>query len=91
MIKKITKKTKVILPVHLHGRPCEMDKIMALAKKYKIFVVEDAAHAIEAWYKGKKVGNIGDITAFSFYVTKNIATGEGGIVCLLYTSDAADE
>lgn len=78
--KKITKKTKVILPVHLHGRPCKMDKIMALAKKYKLFVVEDAAHAVEAWYKGKKIGNIGDITAFSFYVNKNVATGEGGMV-----------
>lgn len=78
--KKITKKTKVILPVHLHGRPCEMDEIMALAKKYKLYVVEDAAHAAEAWYKGKKIGNIGDITVFSFYVTKNIATGEGGMI-----------
>lgn len=78
--KKITKKTKVILPVHLHGRPCKMDQIMRLAKKHKLFVVEDAAHAIEAKYKEMKVGNISDITAFSFYVTKNIATGEGGMV-----------
>ena len=78
--KKITKKTKAILPVHLYGRPCKMDKIMALAKKCKLFVLEDAAHAVETWYKGEKIGNIGDITAFSFYVTKNIATGEGGMV-----------
>lgn len=78
--KKITKKTKVILPVHLHGRPCKMDQIMALAKKYKLYVVEDAAHAVEAKYKGQKIGDIGDLTAFSFYVTKNVATGEGGMV-----------
>jgi dTDP-4-amino-4,6-dideoxygalactose transaminase len=78
--KKITKKTKVILPVHLHGRPCQMDRIMALAKKHKLFVVEDAAHALEAWYHGQKIGNLGDLTCFSFYVTKNVATGEGGMV-----------
>lgn len=77
---KITKKTKAIIPVHLHGRPCNMEKIMETARIHKLFVVEDAAHAAEAWYKGKKVGNIGDITVFSFYVTKNIATGEGGMV-----------
>lgn len=78
--KKITKKTKVVLPVHLHGRPCNMDAIMRIAKQHKLFVVEDAAHAAEAIDKGKKVGSIGDITVFSFYVTKNIATGEGGMV-----------
>lgn len=78
--KKITKKTKAILPVHLHGRPCEMDEIMRIARKYKLFVVEDAAHAVEAKHNGKKVGAIGHLTAFSFYVTKNVATGEGGMV-----------
>ncbi|MBI2595299.1 DegT/DnrJ/EryC1/StrS family aminotransferase [Candidatus Daviesbacteria bacterium] len=78
--KKITKKTKAILPVHLHGRPCKMDQIRAIAKKHKLYVVEDAAHATEAWFKKKKIGNISDITVFSFYVTKNIATGEGGMV-----------
>ncbi len=78
--KKITRKTKVILPVHLHGRPCDMDSIMQIAKSHKLYVVEDAAHAAEAVYKGKKIGSIGDITVFSFYVTKNIATGEGGMV-----------
>lgn len=78
--KKITKKTKVILPVHLHGRPCKMDEISKIAKKHKLYIVEDAAHAVEARYKGKKVGNIGDITVFSFYATKNLATGEGGMV-----------
>jgi len=78
--KKITKKTRAILPVHLHGRPCRMDEIMSLAKKHKLFVVEDAAHAVEAIQKGKKVGSIGHLTAFSFYVTKNVATGEGGMI-----------
>lgn len=78
--KKITKKTKVILPVHLYGRPANMDAILAIAKKHKLYVVEDAAHAIETIYHGKKVGSIGDITVFSFYVTKNLATGEGGMI-----------
>lgn len=78
--KKITKKTRAIIAVHLHGRPCKMDAIMEIARKHKLFVLEDAAHAAEAWYKGKKVGNIGDITVFSFYATKNIATAEGGMI-----------
>lgn len=78
--KKITPRTKVILPVHLHGRPCAMDAIMELAQRNHLYVVEDAAHAIEAQYRGKKIGSIGDITVFSFYVTKNVATGEGGMV-----------
>lgn len=78
--KKITKKTKAILPVHLHGRPCDMESIMRIAKKHNLFVIEDAAHAAEARYHGNKVGSIGDMTVFSFYVTKNIATGEGGMV-----------
>ncbi len=78
--KKITKRTKVILPVHLHGRPCNMNEIKKIARKHKLYVVEDAAHAIEAVYKGKKIGNIADITVFSFYVTKNLATGEGGMI-----------
>ncbi|MEX2007740.1 MAG: DegT/DnrJ/EryC1/StrS aminotransferase family protein [Candidatus Levyibacteriota bacterium] len=78
--KKITSKTRAILPVHLHGRPVEMDAVMNLAKKHNLFVIEDAAHAIEAIYKGKKIGSIGDTTVFSFYVTKNLATGEGGMI-----------
>lgn len=78
--KKITKKTKVIIPVHLHGYPCEVDEIKKIAKRQKIKVVEDAAHALEASYKGKKIGSISDFTAFSFYVTKNITTGEGGML-----------
>lgn len=77
---KITKKTKAILPVHLHGRPADMGEILKLAKKHKLRVIEDAAHAAEAEYNGQKIGSIGDITVFSFYVTKNVATGEGGMI-----------
>lgn len=79
---KITKKTKAILPVHLYGRPCRMDRIMSLAKKHKLIVIEDAAHAFGAEYHGKKIGTIGDSTCFSFYVTKNLITGEGGMVTI---------
>ena len=78
--KKVTKKTKAIIVVHLHGRPCEMEEIMAIAKKNNLFVIEDAAHALETWYKGKKIGTFGHLSAFSFYVTKNVATGEGGML-----------
>lgn len=79
---KITKRTKVIMPVHLYGRPCQMDKIMAIAKKHNLIIIEDAAHAFGAEYHGQKVGTIGDFTCFSFYVTKNLITGEGGLVAL---------
>jgi len=78
--KAITPKTKAILPVHFAGRPCKMDHIMEIAQKNNLLVIEDAAHAIEAKFKGKKIGNIGDMTCFSFYVTKNLVTGEGGMV-----------
>lgn len=80
IIKKITPKTKAIIPVHLHGRPCDMNQILSIAKKNKLYVIEDAAHAIEAWYKSKKIGTMSDFTAFSFYSTKNLATGEGGML-----------
>lgn len=76
----ITPRTKAIVPVHFAGRPCDMDAIGAIAKKHGLLVIEDAAHAIETVYKGKKVGSISDLTCFSFYVTKNITTGEGGMV-----------
>jgi len=76
----ITKKTKAIMPVHFAGRPCEMDAIRAIALKYDLKVIEDAAHALGAEYRGKKIGGISDITCFSFYVTKNIVTGEGGMI-----------
>ena len=75
----ITSKTKAIIPVHFSGHPCEMDKILKIAKKYGLFVIEDAAHAFGSSYKGKKIGSIGDITCFSFYASKNVTTGEGGM------------
>lgn len=77
---KVTNKTKVLLPVHLAGRPCDMDPIMEIAKQNDLYVIEDAAHSIEGKYKGQKIGTIGDMTAFSFYATKNLCTGEGGMV-----------
>lgn len=76
---KITKKTKAIIPVHLYGLPCEMDKIMEIAKKHNLYVIEDAAEAHGAEYKEKKVGSFGDIGCFSFFGNKIITTGEGGM------------
>lgn len=78
--KKITRKTKAIIPVHFAGRPCPMEIILNIAQKYGLKVIEDAAHALGAEYHGKKIGNIGDLTCFSFYANKNITTGEGGMV-----------
>jgi dTDP-4-amino-4,6-dideoxygalactose transaminase len=74
----ITKKTKAIVPVHYAGVSCEMDTINALAKKYDLFVVEDAAQAITSTYKGQNCGAIGDFGCFSFHETKNTSCGEGG-------------
>lgn len=78
--KKITKHTKAILPVHFAGRCCNMDAINNLANSYDLLIIEDCAHAIESEYHGKKAGLMGDIGCFSFYVTKNVVTGEGGMV-----------
>lgn len=83
--KKITPRTRAILVVHFAGRPCEMDGIMEIAKRHNLKVIEDCAHAIETEYKGRQAGTIGDFGCFSFYVTKNLVTGEGGMVL---TSDA---
>lgn len=77
---KITPRTRAIMPVHFAGRACEMDAIMALAKQHNLMVVEDCAHAIETRYHGVEAGLFGDFGCFSFYVTKNVITGEGGIV-----------
>ncbi len=76
----ITPKTKAILPVHFAGRPCDMDAILNMADNHRLFVIEDCAHAIEAEYKGRKAGTFGDFGCFSFYVTKNVVTGEGGVI-----------
>jgi dTDP-4-amino-4,6-dideoxygalactose transaminase len=78
--KKITKKTKAIIPVHLHGRPCDINAICNISTRHQLSVIEDAAHAAEAWYHDRKIGSISDFTAFSFYATKNVATGEGGML-----------
>jgi dTDP-4-amino-4,6-dideoxygalactose transaminase len=78
--RKITRRTKAIIPVHFAGRPCDMDAIMRIARKHKLTVVEDCAHAIETEYHGKKAGTFGAVGCFSFYVTKNIVTGEGGMI-----------
>jgi len=76
----ITDKTKAMVVVHFAGRPCDMDRITHIADKYNILVIEDCAHAIESEYCGKKTGTIGQFGCFSFYVTKNVVTGEGGMV-----------
>ena len=76
----ITTRTKAILPVHLYGHPCEMGRILDLARANELLVLEDAAHAPPAVYEGQSVGSIGDLTAFSFYATKNLTTGEGGML-----------
>lgn len=77
---KITKRTRAIMVVHLYGHPCDMDPVMAIAKKHKLAVIEDAAEAHGAAYKGKRVGSIGTIGIFSFYANKIVTTGEGGMV-----------
>jgi dTDP-4-amino-4,6-dideoxygalactose transaminase len=77
---KITKKTKCILPVHFAGRSCDMDAIVKIAADNNLFLVEDCAHAIETKYKDQSAGTFGDFGCFSFYVTKNVVTGEGGMI-----------
>jgi len=78
--KKITKKTRAIVVVHYGGQSCDMDEITLIAKKHRLHLIEDCAHALGSTYKNKKCGNIGDIGCFSFYPTKIITTGEGGMV-----------
>lgn len=76
----VTSRTRAIVPVHLCGRACDMDAIMDIAGRHNLVVIEDAAHAIESTYKGRRVGTLGHLACFSFYVTKNVVTGEGGMV-----------
>lgn len=78
----ITSKTKVIVPVHYAGVACEMDEIMRIANKHNILVIEDAAQAVESFYKGKPLGSIGHFGCFSFHETKNISSGEGGLLAI---------
>ncbi|HEV3112917.1 MAG TPA: DegT/DnrJ/EryC1/StrS aminotransferase family protein [Candidatus Binataceae bacterium] len=83
----ISPRTKAIVPVHYGGHPCDMDKLMDLARERGLAVVEDAAHALPAHYKGRAIGTIGDFTCFSFYATKTLTTGEGGMI----TTDRTDQ
>jgi dTDP-4-amino-4,6-dideoxygalactose transaminase len=73
-------RVKALLPVHLYGHPCEMDALLGLAREHGLYLIEDAAHALPAKYKGRSIGTIGDLTAFSFYATKNLTTAEGGML-----------
>lgn len=86
--KRITARTKALLPVHFAGRPCEMDELMGIAEAHGLAVIEDCAHAIESEYAGRKTGTFGDYGCFSFYVTKNVSTGEGGMVLSRREEDA---
>ncbi|ASB95350.1 DegT/DnrJ/EryC1/StrS family aminotransferase [Bacillus subtilis] len=76
----VTPRTKAVVPVHFGGQSCDMDAILAIAQNHGLFVLEDAAHAVYTTYKQRMIGSIGDATAFSFYATKNLATGEGGML-----------
>jgi dTDP-4-amino-4,6-dideoxygalactose transaminase len=87
--RRITPRTRAIAPVHFAGRACDMDAIMSIAQKYNLKVIEDCAHAIETEYKGRKAGTFGDFGCFSFYSTKNIVTGEGGMVIAKRDDDIA--
>lgn len=77
---KLSARTKAIMPIHTYGHPADMDKVLKIAKKYNLYVIEDAAEAHGAEYKGRKVGSIGDITCFSFYANKIVTCGEGGML-----------
>lgn len=85
----ITPRTKAIIPVHFAGRPCDMDALCDIAERHGLRIIEDCAHAVETEYKGRKAGTFGDFGCFSFYVTKNVAAGEGGMVLARREDDAA--
>lgn len=86
---RISDKTRAILPVHMAGRPCDMAAIMRIARQHNLLVIEDCAHAIETEYHGQKAGAFGDFGCFSFYVTKNVVTGEGGMIVAQKEEDIA--
>jgi dTDP-4-amino-4,6-dideoxygalactose transaminase len=85
----ITPRTRAILPVHFAGRPCAMDALLTLAEQHGLRLIEDCAHAIESRYHGQPTGTFGDFGCFSFYVTKNVVTGEGGMILARRPEDAA--
>src|SRR5271163_3497985 len=78
--RRITSKTRAVIPVHLGGLPCDMDAIRAIALRHNLHVIEDAAHALPSTYKSRRIGVISEFTCFSFYATKTLATGEGGMI-----------
>jgi perosamine synthetase len=80
ILRHVTPRTRAIMPVHLYGQACDMDAILAIAKEYRLFVIEDCAEAFGTLYKGRPVGTFGDISTFSFFGNKTITTGEGGMV-----------
>ncbi|HEX8552589.1 MAG TPA: DegT/DnrJ/EryC1/StrS family aminotransferase [Abditibacteriaceae bacterium] len=88
--KKITPRTRAIVPIHFAGRPCDMDAVCAIAQKHNLKIIEDCAHAIETQIRGQHAGTFGDYGCFSFYVTKNVVTGEGGMV-VTNDTEKADE
>jgi dTDP-4-amino-4,6-dideoxygalactose transaminase len=86
---RLTPRTRAVVPVHFAGRPCDMDEIMKIARDNHLRVIEDCAHAIETEYRGRKAGTFGDFGCFSFYVTKNVVTGEGGMILASSEQDTA--
>ncbi len=84
---KVSDKTKAVIPVHWGGYPCDLDEIASIAKVYNLVVIEDAAHALGATYKGKPIGSISNFTAFSFQAIKHLTTGDGGLLCCLHQND----
>jgi dTDP-4-amino-4,6-dideoxygalactose transaminase len=86
--RRITSRTRALLPVHFAGRPCDMDALCAIAQRHNVILIEDCAHAIETTYHGRHAGTFGQYGCFSFYVTKNIVTGEGGMILAEREEDA---
>jgi len=78
--RRVTAKTRAIIPVHIAGEACDLDTLHAMARRHGLHVIEDAAHTLPAWYQGRRIGTISEMTAFSFYATKTITTGEGGML-----------
>ena len=89
VVRRLTPRTRALIPVHFAGRACDMASLMDIARAHDLRVVEDCAHAIETLWQGRHVGTIGDVGAFSFYVTKNVVTGEGGMLTTTDASQAA--
>jgi len=89
LARAVTPRTRAVLPVHFAGRPCDMDAITAITRRHGLIIIEDCAHAIETEYRGTPAGRFGDFGCFSFYVTKNVITGEGGLVLTRREEDAS--